>query len=207
MRTGCRHPKLKRRRVALPSFPGTYGNMARRVPYPDDDALPVIVPRNDRPLVQTPSERIRRLREHLGRLFLSMRRAEPALMVQAGPNGFAARVANTACSLCRGWCCFNGADDAFLDETTLAREPPGLMSTAEVIEMYVERVPDVGYQDSCIFHGAKGCTLDRSMRSDVCNSYFCNGLHSFFSSVEEAGPTIVISGEFDRMRLSPVLVP
>lgn len=181
--------------------------MARRVPYPDDEALPVIVPRNDHALVPTSPERTRRLREHLGRLFISMRRAEPASMVRAGPKGFAARVANTACSLCRGWCCLNGEDDAFLDEATLARVPPGLVSAAEVIEMYVERVPDAGYQDSCIFHGAKGCTLDRSMRSDVCNSYFCHGLHSFISSAAEAGPTVVISGEFDRMRLSPVLMP
>ena len=128
-------------------------------------------------------------------------------MVRAVPKGFAGRVANTACSLCGGWCCFNGADDAFLDEATLARVPPGLVSSAKVTEMYIERVPDVGYEDSCIFHGEKGCTLDRSMRSDVCNSYFCHGLHSFISSVEEAGPTVVISGELDRMRLSPVLVP
>ena len=181
--------------------------MARRVPYPDDEALPVIVPRNDRPLVPTSPERIGRLREHLGRLFISMRRAEPASPVRAGPAGFAARVANAACALCRGWCCHNGADDAFLDEATIARVTPGLVSNAEVIEMYIERVPDAGYQDSCIFHGAKGCTLDRSMRSDVCNSYFCGGLHSFLASAEAAGPTIVISGELDRMRLSPVLVP
>ena len=181
--------------------------MARCIPYPDDEAQPVIVPRNDRSLVPTSPERIRRLREHLGRLFISMRRAEPASMVRAGPEGFAARVANTACSLCQGWCCLNGEDDAFLDEATLAREPPGLMSAAEVTEMYVERVPGVGYENSCIFHGAKGCTLDRSMRSDVCNSYFCHGLHSFIASVEQAGPTVVISGELDRMRLSPVLVP
>jgi hypothetical protein len=181
--------------------------MTRRVPYPDDEALPVIVPRNDRSLAPTSPERIRRLREHLARLLISMRPVEPASMIRADPKGFAGRVANTACALCRGRCCFNGADDAFLDEATLARAPRDLVSSAEVIEMYVERVPDVSYQDSCIFHGSSGCTLDRSMRSDVCNSYFCHGLHSFISSVEAAGPTVVISGEFDRMRLSPVLMP
>jgi hypothetical protein len=185
----------------------SYNGMARRVPYPDDEAVPVIVPRNDRSLVPTSPERIRRLREHLERLFISMRPAEPASMVRARLEGFAARVAITACSLCRGWCCLNGADDAFLDEATLARVPPGLMSATEVIEMYLRRVPDVGYEDSCIFHGAVGCTLDRSMRSDVCNSYFCGGLHSFIASAEASGPTVVISGEFDRMRLSPVLEP
>jgi hypothetical protein len=185
----------------------SYNGMARRVPYPDDEALPVIVSRNDRSLRPVSPERIGRLREHLARLFISMRPAEPASTVRAGPKGFAARVANAACSLCQGWCCFNGADDAFLDEATLARVPQGQVSAAEITEMYVERVPDVAYENSCILHGAKGCALDRSMRSDVCNSYFCHGLHSFFSSVDEAGPTVVISGELDRMRLSPVLVP
>jgi hypothetical protein len=181
--------------------------MARCVPYPDDETRSVIVPQNDRALAPPSPERIRRLREHLQRLFVSMRKAEPASKVRAGPEGFAAHVANAACALCRGWCCLNGEDDAFLDEATLARVPPGLMSAAEVIEMYVERVPDVGYQSSCIFHGAEGCRLDRSMRSDVCNAYFCFGLHSFLTSTEAAGPTVVVSGEFDRMRLSPVLVP
>jgi hypothetical protein len=181
--------------------------MVRRVPYPDDEAQPVIVPRNDGSLVPTAPERVHRLREHLERLFNSMRQNEPASIVRPAPEGFAARVAGAACTLCRGWCCRNGKDDAFLDEATIARVPAGQVSTAEAIEMYVERVPDAGYQDSCIFHGAKGCTLDRSMRSDVCNSYFCYGLHSFIASVEEAGPTVVISGELDQMRLSPVLVP
>jgi hypothetical protein len=181
--------------------------MARRVPYPDDEARPVIVPQNDRSVAPPSPERIRRLREHLERLLVSIRRDEPASIVRASPTGFAARVANAACSLCQGWCCGNGADDAFLDAATLARVPPGLLSAVEVIEMYVERVPDVVYQDSCIFHGTEGCTLDRSMRSDVCNAYFCGGLVAFLSAVEAAAPTVVISGELDRMRLSPVLVP
>lgn len=181
--------------------------MARRPPYPDDDALPVIVPRNERPLVPVGPERIQRLRAHLGRLCQSMRPAEPASTVRAGPEGFAARVANAACALCRGWCCFNGHDDAFLDEATLARLPAARTDAAGVIEMYAERVPDTVYRDSCIFHGPRGCTLDRSMRSDVCNAYFCNGLHAFIASAADAGPTVVISGEIDRMRLSPVLLP
>jgi hypothetical protein len=33
------------------------------------------------------------------------------------PEGFAARVTRTACSLCKGWCCTNGADHAYLART------------------------------------------------------------------------------------------
>jgi hypothetical protein len=181
--------------------------MSRRVPYPDDDAIPVIVPRSGRALAPISPERLRRLRDHLTRTVASMRPDEPPSNVRDGPEGFHAKVAATACTLCRGWCCRGGADDGFLDEPTLARVSPSLMSGAEVIDMYLERVPDVGYAGSCIFHGVRGCTLDRSTRSDVCNAYFCDGLHSFLWSNEPVGPTIVISGELTEMRLSPVLTP
>jgi hypothetical protein len=80
-------------------------------------------------------------------------------------------VARAACSLCKGWCCRNGEDNAFLDETTMAsvRCARSALNVRAVLRLYVERVPEVGYEDSCIFHGKQGCTLDRSLRSDVCN--------------------------------------
>jgi hypothetical protein len=180
--------------------------MPRHVPYPDDDAVPVIVPRSDRALSPTPPERIEKLRERLAAILTRMRTNEPASSVRPGPDGFAARVAASACTLCKGWCCKNGDDDGFLDEATLARVWPG-MTAAAIVHMYVERVPNIGYEGSCIFHGEKGCTLPRDLRSNVCNVYFCGGLQGFIQSDEKPGPTIVIAGELDKMRLSPVLVP
>jgi hypothetical protein len=115
-------------------------------------------------------------------------------------------VAAAACTLCKGWCCKNGDDDGFLDEATLARVWPDMTADA-IIHMYAALVPDIGYAGSCIFHGEKGCTLPRDSRSNVCNVYFCDGLRAFIQSDEKAGPTIVIAGELDSMRLSPVLVP
>jgi hypothetical protein len=150
--------------------------MPRQVPYPDDQVVPVIVPRIDVGLVPISPDRVRRLRENLARLLVSTDH-QPASSVRAPPDGFAGRVAGAACALCKGWCCRSGKDDGFLDEATLARVPRDPMSTAAIVEMYVERVPDIGYQDSCIFHGAESCTLDRSIRSDVCNSYFCGGFN------------------------------
>lgn len=181
--------------------------MPRRVPYPDDEVVPVIVPSNTRTLVATSPARVEALRGHLARLLHSMREQEPASLVRPEPDGFQARVANTACSLCRGWCCRGGADDGFLDEATLARIPLGVMSATSVITTYVERVPDIGYEDSCIFHGSMGCTLDRSLRSDTCNAYFCDGLQAYMRSGNPDGPTVVIAAEGHDMRLSPVLEP
>jgi hypothetical protein len=149
---------------------------------------------------------MKNLRERLAALLTRMRTNEPASSVGPGPEGFAARVATTACTLCKGWCCKNGEDDGFLDEATLARVWPTMTANA-IIRMYVECVPVTGYENSCIFHGEKGCTLPRDLRSNVCNVYFCGGLHAFIQSDEEAGPTIVIAGDVDNMHLSPVLVP
>ena len=66
----------------------------------------------------------------------------------------------------------------------------------------VEPVPEVGYRNSCIFHGKQRCTLDRSLRSDVCNSYFCGG-----TGDEVVIPTMVIAGAGDNLRTSPILMP
>ena len=157
-------------------------------------------------IVPTTPDRVQNLRERLAALLNGMRENELASSVRPAPEGFAARVASAACTLCKGWCCKNGGDDGFLDEAVLARAWPD-MTTDAIICMYAERVPDLGYAGSCIFHGKAGCTLPRHMRSDVCNVYFCGGLQAFIQSDEKAGPTMVIAGELDNMRLSPILVP
>jgi hypothetical protein len=45
------------------------------------------------------------------------------------------------------------------------------------------------------------------MRADVCNTYYCGGLGAFMKSDAAPMPTLVIAGEGDKMRTSPVLVP
>jgi hypothetical protein len=174
---------------------------------PDDEALPVMVPRNDRALVQMSANRVQRLRQHLASLLTRITDDEPRSPPRPEPEGFAARVAHTACALCRGWCCRNGADDAFLDEPTLARAGQTMLDAEAVIQHYLARVPAIGYEGSCIFHGERGCTLDRSMRSDVCNAYFCGGLHAYLRADDAVSPVVVIAGERDKMRGSSVLTP
>ena len=178
----------------------------------DDDSQPVMVPRNDKALAAMAPERVRRLREHLIKALRELRTAKHldhfAWLQRPDPAGFAARVAHAACSLCKGWCCRNGDDDAFLDDRTLARirlaRPE--MTERAVLRLYLDHVPQVAYRDSCIFHGEKGCTLDRSLRADVCNSYFCGGLSAYMKT-GTASPTRIIAGEGDKLRTSPVLRP
>ena len=179
----------------------------------DDDSLPVMVPRNDKTMIAVSPERVRRLREHLIKELAYLQKKKHldrfATPERPGPIGFPAVVGHAACSLCKGSCCKNGDDDAFLDDRTLARvrlARPEMKDRA-MLRLYLDRVPPMAYRDSCIFHGKKGCTLDRSMRADVCNAYYCGGLGAFMKSGDAHIPTVVIAGEGDKMRTSPVLVP
>jgi hypothetical protein len=80
------------------------------------------------------------------------------------------------------------------------------MDERAMLRLYLDLVPPVAYRDSCIFHGKRGCTLDRSLRADICNSYYCGGLGAYMKT-SPAVPVKVIAAEGDKMRTSPVLTP
>jgi hypothetical protein len=174
-----------------------------------DDDLPVMVPLNTRALVAMDPERIRRLRKHLVQSLRGMRTmkrpVESASPLRPEPEGFVGEVARAACALCRGFCCKGGGEHGYLDERVMARvrqARPELEARA-VIRLYVERVPMAGYAGSCVFHGEKGCTLDRSLRSDVCNSYYCGGLADVMQAgTVPGGVEIIAKGEGKGQRTS-----
>jgi hypothetical protein len=179
----------------------------------DDDSQPVMVPRSEKVPAPICPERKLRLRRHLVAALRGSRLvkddAPSASPMPSAPESFTARVAHAACSLCKGWCCKGGGDHAYLDERTLQRvrrARPDLDARA-VLRLYTERVPAVGYDGSCLFHGEQGCTLSRSLRSDVCNSYFCSGLDAFIKGSDSPSPVVVIAGEGDKMRTSAILMP
>lgn len=175
----------------------------------DVDAEPVMVPRTEKPLVAPSARRVDRLRDHLAGLLRAAATVDRIPPVRPSPEGFVAEVVQTACTLCRGWCCRNGGDDAFLDEQTLARvlRDVGKGDDAAARRYYLDRVPPLVLESSCIFHGEQGCTLDRWARSDVCNVYYCGGLHAYLTSGDPGQPAMVIAGEGAKVRRSRVLSP
>lgn len=52
---------------------------------------------------------------------------------------------------------------------------PGL-NPQQVLAAYLERLPKHNQFGSCINHTARGCSLNREMRSDICNNYVCEEL-------------------------------
>jgi hypothetical protein len=184
--------------------------MPRKRPDRDDDCLPVMVPRSDKRLVPVSGERVKRLQQHLLGALRDLRLAHRRpTAVAPEPSGFQAVVVGAACSLCEGWCCRNGGEDAFLDDRTLARHRmvDAAITDEAIMQLYLDRVPEAACQDSCIFHGKRGCTLDRTMRADICNTYFCGGLGAYLRGKAHPEPTVVLAGEGDKMRSSPVLLP
>jgi len=176
-------------------------------------SLTVTVPLNARALVPRDPERVRRLRRHLVQSLRAMRTmkrpVENRSPLRPEPAGFLGKVARAACALCRGWCCKGGGEHGYLDERVMARvrqAQPDLDARA-VMRLYVERVPTTGYAGSCVFHGEAGCTLDRTLRSDVCNSYFCAGLESFVRNADVPEAAHVIAAQDGMRRTSPLLRP
>jgi hypothetical protein len=166
-----------------------------------------MVPRSDKPLVAVKPARMRRLREHLIKAWRELQAEKhwvrPVSLVRPEPKGFPARVGQTACALCKGWCCRNGDDDALLDDRSLARvrmANPDMMTERDMLRLYLGRVPAVAYRDSCIFHGKEGCTLDRSLRADICSAYYCGGLGAYMKT-SAVVPIKVIAGESEKTGL------
>jgi len=80
------------------------------------------------------------------------------------------------CAQCRGHCCREGGDHGYLTAQTMARVRSLPPEGTSVLDHYMSFVPSRSYKDSCIFHTARGCALDRELRSDTCIRYLCRPL-------------------------------
>ena len=116
-----------------------------------------------------------------------------------------APLVEAACTTCRGRCCEPGADHhGFVNADTIRQYRayhPELGADA-VRGAYAERLPDRHTEGSCIFHGAQGCTLDRTQRAEICNLHHCRAL-AFLLDVGHgsgAGPSLIVAsdGEDDQ---------
>ncbi len=97
---------------------------------------------------------------------------------EAAPNR--SRLPGHLCAACGGGCCTSGGDHAYLTVATIrrymGRHPEA--RAHEVLATYQQRLAARTQAGSCIHHGAKGCTLPRDMRSDICNNYACDPLRA-----------------------------
>lgn len=111
------------------------------------------------------------------------------------------------CRTCRGACCKAGEDHAFLTRAVLSRvkSEQRMATDASLLEAYLDRVPTDAREGSCIYHGAQGCALPRTMRSETCNRFLCFPLKQLgrdFSSPGYAQIAVsTVAQDEDRMLL------
>jgi hypothetical protein len=113
-------------------------------------------------------------------------------------------LARSACASCRGLCCKHGEQHAFLRPATLRRtlklHPE--QTPAQALDMYLSYIPAESTAGSCIYHGCRGCTLPRALRSDVCNRFICDDLDRLQKVVvagERVPPIVAVGFDEDRL--------
>lgn len=177
-----------------------------------DSAIPpgtvaAVLPAHDRPLVRPHPERRTLFAERLAGL-MEDAAADPDgptgdPPAKEAPSGPADALARAVCTSCRGLCCRHGQEHAFLRPATLRRylKAHPEETPAQALQSYLGRIPAESTQGSCLYHGRQGCTLPRSMRSDVCNRYLCDDLERLQKAVagrEDATPVLAVG--FDEVR-------
>ena len=100
------------------------------------------------------------------------------------------RLMLAACASCRGECCRQGGDTAFItDETMLAvlQRFPSLDDDA-IIAHYMQHIGDDTMSLGCVYQGDRGCTLAPELRAEVCHSFHCTGLRMMKDKYVEGAP-------------------
>lgn len=150
-----------------------------------------VLPANTRPLEKMSEQRKNALADRLAEIAAEIRLGpseETTASYELGSRPTDMSFIGQACATCRGDCCQNGGDRAYLTRQTLKRvmdASPGI-SLEEVIRAYLDHVPEESYAGSCIYHTEKGCTLPGEKRSDTCNDFFCTGTRSLASVIAAA---------------------
>jgi hypothetical protein len=170
----------------------------------DESLATAVVPSSNRLPVKLPRKRKTAFREHLARIVAESVRLDPDATARPLPDEEAhgapqfdteSPAVRTGCATCRGHCCHFGAGKhAFLDVDTVRRyrtSRPRLRPRA-IVTAYMRRIPEMSIEDSCVFHGASGCTLAREMRASICNTFHCEGLHGIERAAAEPGVRAIL---------------
>lgn len=156
-------------------------------------------PMQRRPVLPTSPKMTKAFEVYLGTLI------ERAFTAEPGPPGHRSHDADhgerieSACMLCHGHCCLNGGpSNAFLtveDVNRFRRENPDA-TPDDVRTAYFAMMPAETVLLSCVFHGPQGCTMPRTMRSDLCNSALCVSQRHLIEGAEGGDTAAVLVAEF-----------
>lgn len=162
-----------------------------------------VVPANFRRIVNLPERRKRAFRDYLLELISQAAAAraksadpppgETALDSSPPPPELASQLGR-GCATCQGRCCTGGGIHAYLTVDTILgfmRNHPKLRPR-EVLQAYLEHLPNQAFEDSCVYHAKNGCALPREMRGKISGDFFCEELRQFEKQFYAEGERKVI---------------
>ncbi len=159
-----------------------------------------VIPATQCPVTYLPQERRSAIGDHLEKLIIEAHKkriVSPNDCQDEGTKAAKSHVDQTplsivqeACAMCRGNCCLNGGDRAYLTVETILRysaDHPELESH-EVRTVFLLHVEERTTENSCIYHGKNGCHLPRAARSTTCNEFECAALKQLLTKLSGPGP-------------------
>jgi hypothetical protein len=168
------------------------------VPEPESLALAIV------PAFNQPVKRLTRKRRQEFRAFL-LKLIDEAVNAGAGSvqseqteadsaNGIHSSITRSACATCRGYCCRNGGVHAHLDIPAIRKfmDANPELKPHKVARAYLSKLPSKSFEHSCVYHGESGCGLPREMRSETCNSFYCDELRAFQPQFRDNQPRQVL---------------
>ncbi|MBC7843853.1 MAG: hypothetical protein H7099_16145 [Gemmatimonadaceae bacterium] len=162
-----------------------------------------ILPYNDDEVSSLPAQRRARheahLRAQLARARVrrvdlawdaATRSCDPSDERSSPPQSAESRLLHAACASCRGWCCRQAGDDAFLTDETmldvLDRFPT--LDDDAIVARYLQHIGTHTMTRGCVYQGELGCTLSPVLRADICHSFHCTGLRMMKDQYADGAP-------------------
>ncbi len=164
--------------------------------------LTFALPAQEKPLVPLAENRKALFRAHLDRVvkeaFAGTVSPEPPSSLPAEDDADRRNamlpILSAGCAVCRGRCCRQGGDHAFLtvDFFLRFRVQHPHATADEVSREYDTRLAERTYEDSCVYHQEHGCGLPRDLRADICSRFECEELDELRREARASGETLLL---------------
>lgn len=165
----------------------------------DQPTTILTTPMQRRPVLPTSPKMVEAFQLYLDNLIQRAFETEPGPPGHRTHDSEHGNRVESACMLCWGHCCLNGGpSNAFLtieDVNRFRRENPGAMPQ-DVRDAYIALMPSKTVLLSCVFHGPQGCTMPRTMRSDLCNATLCSSQRHLIDGEAGGDEAAVLVAEF-----------
>lgn len=203
--TGCRHLENRLRTGAIQASAGEAALAAAGSLIAGRPVSVLWLQPTETDLVPVPEQRRARHRDHLDGLVERHAAGEAAApLAPAEPDGAGSSHEHHLCAQCAGRCCQLGAtSNAFTTLPQLLRwqQAHPTASIGEAADWFMAQILETHVRNSCVYHGARGCTLPREHRADICNAYACAPLHQMRAGIVADAGTAFVTLTHDGERL------